>query len=107
MLKLSALCQGRQRRWTLFAALGCALLSAGCGTVPQPAPIFIPTTLRQPCSRAQVGALTTQGDADALLVRQEAAVAGCDMARGAVVEIVDHFNDAHAPVRPWWKLWGR
>lgn len=62
----------------------------------------IPASLRAPCRPASVGALRTQADLEALVLRQEGALQDCDRAKAAVIEIID------GPVkekRGWWEVW--
>lgn len=48
-----------------------------------------------------MGKLETQGDLDALVIRQEGALQTCDKAKAAVIEIVDAHGKAAKP-RRWW-----
>lgn len=89
----------------LCAAL-CLTALAGCATQPGPVQINLPQTFREPCARADLGALETVGDLGALVVRQEAAVAVCDARRAGVVAIVDGYTATTKPKRwrlPWSK----
>lgn len=82
------------------AALVACLMLGACTTTPKPA-LIIPDTLRKPCEPASVGKLETQGDLDALVIRQEGALQTCDKAKAAVIEIVDAHGKAAKPKR-WW-----
>ena len=44
--------------------------------------------------------MRTQGDRDAFMVRQEAALRSCDAKRAGLVGMID----ATAPKRRWWQL---
>lgn len=95
----------RQPLLILLAGTLCALPLAGCATAPQPVKIQVADSLRQPCTRAAVGALETEGDVDALIVRQEEALGVCDKARGALVDLIDGQTQIVTPDPPFWKFW--
>lgn len=79
-----------------------ALALSGCASNPKPLTINLPAMYREPCARADLGALETVGDLGALVVRQEAAVAVCDARRAGIVAIVDGYTAATKPRRwPW------
>lgn len=86
------------------------LLSAtglsGCGSLPKQATLTVPSVLREPCARAEVGPLLTVGDAGSLIIRQEAAMSSCDTKRAALVGLVDTYAEITKPRRlrlPWSK----
>lgn len=102
--KSSRLSPAHKPRWTLPAAMASVLLLGGCVTAPKPVVIQVPDSLRKPCERAPVGALATQGDLDALIIRQEVAVATCSKRGDALVEIIDSHAEVTKP-RKWFEIW--
>lgn len=68
-------------------------------------PLKIPASLRKHCDRATVGALAVQADEDALVVRQEVAVAVCDATKTTVLELIDLHNEVTAPAPKWYEFW--
>lgn len=58
-----------------------------------------PATFREPCKGA-TGALQTQGDLDAFVIRQEAALQSCEAKRSGLVALID----AAGPKRRWWQF---
>lgn len=95
-------CPAPKLRSILLVAPLFAMLLAGCVTTPKSAPIIVPESLRRPCERAPIGPLRTEGDKDALVIRQEGAVEKCDGRGNALVEIIDGHNKALEPRRDWW-----
>lgn len=85
--------------WPLL--FGLAL--TGCAANPKAVAINLPSLLKEPCPRAELGPLATAGDVGALVIRQEAAVQVCDARREAVVSIVEGYNTAVRPKR-WWQF---
>jgi hypothetical protein len=105
---------------TLFLMI-CAPLSSlalsGCASrpttmaPPKPLQATVPSTLRRPCPRAEVGALKTVSDEAALSVRQENALNTCEQQRDQAVSIIDDLNltlqalDKALAPKPFWRIW--
>lgn len=101
---MSKLCPTQLRPLALSAALLCAPALAGCAAVQTHAPLLLPPSLSGPCAPAVVGLLGTQGDLDALVVRQEGALAACNRSKAIVEELVAQHNELYT-VKPKWKFW--
>lgn len=86
------------RRSTLTTAVCCALSLSACAELPS-ARLRVPETFRERCA-GPVSAMETQGDRDAFMVRQEAALGACEAKRAGLVGLID----ATAPKRPWWQF---
>lgn len=79
--------QAARGRSILIAVTLFAPPLAACATKPPLA--AIPASLRAPCQPAAIGALQTEADLEALILRQEGALLDCDRAKAAVIAIVD------------------
>lgn len=88
----------QRHRSTLIIGAVCALSLSGCETPPS-ARLRVPETFREPC-QGPTTPMRTQGDRDAFMVRQEAALGVCEAKRAGLVGMID----STVPKRRWWQF---